>query len=151
MPPSWPKCYLRVAIENWPNNYEDSLWWDLFENQIELVEKTQNKLLGYITTKGLTKKPSDRQSIIWPGLKSAWMPLHKILKFDTLPKGCVKLSLITKKGNSAFYSFIQVCLSPLPRECSQSYTLTYDNDIDRDWSRLDFNIHPFASPQKIPI
>lgn len=139
-PPHWSKFYLRVEIDNWPNNYEDSLWWDLFNNQIMLVERNTDTFLGFISTKGLTKEQPDKKNYIWPGLNSPWIPLHNITALDVDSNSLVKLSLISRKGKNRFYSFIKISLSPLPRQNSHTYNLTYNNDIDSDWSEMDFNI-----------
>jgi len=142
-PPAWKECYLRVTIPVWPNNYEDSIWWDLFDNAVELREVNKNgshRSLGYISAKGLARKWPEKKDYIWPGISTPWIPLHKIIKSQS-GDGPVRFCLVTRRQkNFEFYSFVQIELSPVPGPDKHAYPIVYNNEIDRDWSRLNFDV-----------
>ena len=142
-PPAWKECYLRVTIPNRPNNCEDSLWWDLFDNAVERGEVRQNgsyRSLGYVSAKGLAPQWPEQKDYIWPGVQTPWIPLHKIIKSQSGPDP-VHLCLATRRQKKfEFYSFVRAELSPVPGPDERAYQLDYHNEIDRDWSRLNFDV-----------
>ncbi|MFH0797079.1 MAG: hypothetical protein V2A65_08520 [Candidatus Omnitrophota bacterium] len=142
-PPSWKRWYLRVVIPNYPNSYEDSLWWDLFDNAVELREVNKNgshRSLGYVSAKGLARKWPEKKDYIRPGIPTPWIPLHKIIKSKS-GDDPVRLCLATRRQKKfEFYSFVQAELSPVPGPDKRAYQIVYNNEIDSDWSHLDFNI-----------
>lgn len=138
-PPRWSQCYLRVEVSDWPNNYEDSIWFDLFDNEIELnvvAARGKTRRLGYATTRGLRAHPPDRSAKLWPGKKTPWIALHAVC-----PRPDAHLVLATRRGKGEFYSLIRGRLSPVPRDCKEAYDIEYHNDIDLDWSRLEFRVN----------
>ena len=40
-----------------------------------------------------------------------------------------------------FYNFLKAELSPIPGFAQRTYEITYNNEIDLDWSLLTFNIN----------
>jgi hypothetical protein len=157
-PPAWKEWFLRVSMPNTPSRYEDSLMYDIFENVIELqIHHGQGRppeRLGYVSRKGLVSKPPPRADYIWPGTATPWIPLHKVLKssqFTRRRQGYggqavhgsglgIRLALATRKGTGEFYSLMMAGLSPVPGCHDKLYEIRYHNDIDLDWSALDFNI-----------
>jgi hypothetical protein len=136
--PAWRECYLQVSLPNFANNYEESLWWDLYENEVQLVDVTNPaspKVLGYVLTSGLAPEFKVEERLL-PSMTSTWIPLHKMLG-----SGEHTLVLATKRGDGDFYSFFDGVLSPVPGESGESRTLTYSNAIDTDWALLGFNVN----------
>jgi len=147
-PPAWPRWYLRVWIPNFPNNYEDSLWWDLFDNTIELLDlrTTQRpRRLGYVTPGGLQTEPPPPDVRLWPGPKTPWIRIDSLLA-DATSTDTVRLGLASRRGDQEFYSFVMAQLSVEPAENAASYTIEYHNDPDLDWSLLEFDIRALPPP-----
>jgi hypothetical protein len=139
-PPVWDSCFLRLSIPSFPNMYEESLWWDLFENTIELVDVTHPKRprrLGYLSGGGLVQQKPLRDDLLWPGKPTPWIPLHDLLKADGKAK---RLALLSRKGKNEFYSFVHAELSPVAGNSPAAYGIEYSNEIDSDWSRLEFKV-----------
>lgn len=136
-PPAWKKSFLSVVIPNFPNSYEDSIWWDLFENIVELLERTgsRERSLGFVSRQGLVAKPPAREDFLMPGEPSPWIPLHR-----KLGTGRHRLVLATRRQGGEFYSFVKARLSPEPRETPATYEAVYTNELDLDWSRLTFDV-----------
>ena len=139
-PPEWEKCYLQVSIPNWPNNYEDSIWFDLFDSTVELLDLTnpeKPERIGYISRHGLVSTLPEKQDYIWPGVETPWIPLHSIpcMRKAGSP---IQLGLATRRGEFEFYSFVKAVISPQPKVCEETRELVYNNDIDLDWSLLTF-------------
>lgn len=141
-PPGWKKCFLRAGVPAEASRLEPSLLYDLYENLIELqIRNAQGRAperLGYLSRKGLVPKPPPRADYLWPGTTTPWIPLHAILK--TRPNHVFRLALATRKGVGEFYSFVTAELSPVRGYHDALYEIRYDNDIDLDWSALDFDI-----------
>jgi hypothetical protein len=137
----WRETFLRVWVQNYPNNYEDALWWDLFENVVELRDLTRKeRLLGYVGAEGFGKTPPKREKLLWPGIVSPWIPLSKLLKEAG---GTHRLGLCTKRMQDVkneFYNFVKAELSPVAGVTGETRSIEYNNDIDLDWSRLTFDI-----------
>ena len=139
-PRSAKEVYLRAEIPGYPNNYEDSLIFDLYDNTIELreiLEDGKYKRLGYLTPDGLSEKAPSKTERLYPWSDAAWIPLHKILR----RKGPVKLAFATRRGEYEFYSFVKAKLSDKPEVTRSSYEIFFNNDIDLDWSELRFDIN----------
>ena len=138
-PPKWEQCYLQVSIPNWPNNYEDSVWFDLFESTVELLDLTnpeKPERIGYISRHGLVPTLPEKQDYIWPGVETPWIPLHSI---PCVKAGSpIQLGLATRRGEFEFYTFVKAVISPQPKVCEETRELVYNNDIDLDWSLLTF-------------
>ena len=140
-PPLWERCYLRVSTPNWPNTWEESVWWHLFQNTIELWDMTnpqKPKKLGYVSKKGFSSNIPKEKDYIWPGVKTSWIPLHNLIKPGKEKITC--LGLASRREGKENYSLIKGVLSPVPYLDKKSYEIIYNNEIDSDWSLLTFNI-----------
>jgi hypothetical protein len=137
-PPAWKRVFIRVRMFNFPNTYEDSIWWDLFDNTVELVELrgANTKRLGYITSTGLSKTAPKPEHYLWPGVVSPWIALHDIPGL----RGRRSLAFRTRKGKLDFYSWVAVEVSDRAATTERTYELEYNNEIDLDWSVLEFSI-----------
>ena len=151
-PPAWPEVWLRISVPNLATPYEESLWWDLFANQVELVRRGDkddaDTSLGWIVPGSASlaaeRPPAERRipptpgvndaGIVWPGHASEWIPLHSILK-----RGEHKLAVrtvIARLGIST-YSFLQATLSPKPEENAEgAYTLKFYNALEPDREKI---------------
>ena len=141
-PPLWEECHLRVSIPNWPNNYEDSIWFDLFDNRVELLDLADPaapRLLGYVSRGGLLASPPEKADCLLPGDATPWMPLRGVLRGPG-KGGVAKLGLATRRGQFEFYSFVKAEVSPRPELCEDTREILFNNDIDLDWSLLTFDI-----------
>ncbi|MDD5706075.1 MAG: hypothetical protein PHR35_09125, partial [Kiritimatiellae bacterium] len=139
MPSSWKNCFLRLSIPNWPNNYEDSIFFDMWDNQIELQDRTDRKnpvVLGYVSKAGLTATIPRKRDTINAGEASPWIPLDSLKRIE----GRRRLGLATRRGAAEFYSLVKAEISPCPAVCADTRELKYNNDIDLDWSLLTFDI-----------
>ncbi len=148
-PPAWREVWLRISVPNLATPYEESLWWDLYANQVELVRRDGTggagaSSLGWIVPGSATLAPerplsdpkvppvpgTNDAGIVWPGHASEWIPLHAILS-----PGEHRLALrtvIATRGIST-YSFLQATLSPEPREDAPgAYTLLFRNALEPD-------------------
>ena len=134
------EVYIKPEIFNFPNNYEDSLILDLYDNVMELREMFADgthERLGYLTPAGLSDKLPSKAERLYPWSDTAWIPLHKVIKH----KGFTKLAVATRRGDFEFYSFIHVKISDKPEMTGRTYDISYNNDIDLDWSVLNFNVN----------
>ena len=132
--------YMKVEIPNYPNNYEDSLMFDFYDNVIELRElfdDGRHERLGYITPSGLSAQMPSKNERLYPWSDTPWISLHNIIRH----KGTAKLAFVTKRGEYEFYSYVRAKISDKPEITDKTYEITYNNDIDMDWSVLNFNIN----------
>ena len=141
-PPAWKECYLRVSVPNWACTWEHSVWFDLYENTVSLHlgDSPAGRHLGYVSQRGLSAKPPSRKELIWPGARSPWIPLHKVLPRAVRRGAPVPLTLVTHKGSYEFYSFVLGELSPRPARVSETREVRYTNELDLDWSTLNFRV-----------
>jgi hypothetical protein len=137
-PAAWKEVYLRAWVPNFVNTYEDSIWWDLYENTIELVDLSggKEKRLGFLSSDGLVKEAPDPDHYLWPGVVTPWIAIHKIPGM----KGTKHLAFRTRRGKFEFYSWIRVELSDRQELTEKSYRLEFNNEIDLDWSKLEFDV-----------
>ena len=136
--PAWPQTWLRVTVPVFPNNLEESLWVDLYANDIELVDLTDKrkpKPLGYVGMAGLTPESQGAEGRINPGSATPWIPLQEALPADGKPR---TLGLRTRRGEGDFYSLVYAELAPKPRASAATRYVVYNNDLDLDWSLLTF-------------
>lgn len=134
------EVYIKPEIPNFPNNYEDSLIFDLYDNVIELremFEDGRHERLGYLTPSGLSDKLPSKKERLLPWSESPWIALHKVIKH----RGLAKLAFASRRGEYEFYSFVQTKISDRPEVTKNTYEIFYNNDIDMDWSVLTFNIN----------
>ena len=133
------ELYLQLTVPNLAVPYEESMWWDLFENAMQFgyFDSENNFVeLGWISRNGLVEEMPDKADYIWPGYSSPWLTLHEIL-----PQGLHKLGIKSIHLDEPFYSFISLILSPSPNENDlNAYKLRFFNEID-DRSFLKFNIY----------
>lgn len=141
-PALWTECYLRVSVPNWPGTWEHSIWFDLYENTValHLGDSPRGRRLGYISQRGLAQMPPARKDLLWPGCSSPWIPLHDVLRAARAGRGVRPLALVSRKGDSEFYSFVLGELSPRPARVRETRELIYNNEIDLDWSTLAFKV-----------
>ncbi len=141
-PPAWKECYLRVSVPNWACTWEHSVWFDLYENTVSLHlgDSPAGWHLGYVSQRGLSAKAPSRKDLIWPGARSPWIPLHKVLPRAVRRGAPVPLTLATRKGSYEFYSFVLGELSPRPARVPETREVRYTNEIDLDWSTLNFRV-----------
>ncbi len=137
--PAAKHVYLRAWIENFPNTYEDSLWLDLFENTLELVDISGAAPLriGYVSMKGLTCGRPCKRDYLWPGRVSPWIALHETRGL----RGRRKIALRTRKKEHEFYNFAFVELSDRPSRMQNPHIMEFCNEIDFDWSSLEFYVN----------
>lgn len=138
-PPAREQIYLRVRIPNWANTYEESLWIDLFQNEIRLVLLAPGlppRPIGVVTTDGLKDAITTESQRLWPGLETPWIPLHTHLEKMGLREATVRLE--TVRQGEPFYSFVEAELTDQLQQASPAWPIRYDIAIDRDWSVLEF-------------
>lgn len=133
------KMYLQVNIPALNTPYEDSLYWDLYENTMELgtfdSDGSFNRI-GWICKLGFVKTEPAKEHFVWPGQTSAWIPLHEILS-----DGKHNMGILSMHQGTPFYSFITVTLSPEENVESQgAYTLKFMNEIESDRAFLTWKI-----------
>lgn len=121
--------YLQAAVPDLVVPYEDSMYWDLYENSLEFgtFDDAGNfSRLGWICRQGFADAEPGKKDCIWPGQHSEWIPLH-----DILPCGEHKLGIRSVHGGTPFYSFITVTLSPEADGSNPgAYTLRFMNEIE---------------------
>lgn len=164
--PPWADGYLQLFFLNWPNSYEDSIWKDLFDNDLVLealdlsgMERNGNAgvspafgfdggqdahapvfRLGFLDRLGIhpvAGKPADRLSA---QDRSPWIDLRKVLA--AVPAGFqpTHLRLASRKNGVPFYLLFGIHLSPEPALTADSRMLEFCVDLDNDWSALVFPI-----------
>jgi len=133
------KAYLRLSVPNLSVPYEESMWWDLFENAMQLsyLDGDDNFIeLGWVSKNGLVKDKPDNKDYIWPSHSSPWLALH-----DILPEGKHHLRIQSIHLGEPFYSFIELTLSSSQDENDKNaYNLRFFNEIDDDRSCIKFNV-----------
>lgn len=141
--PSWEECHLQVSIPNWPNTYEDSVWYDLFDNDLllEMVDASgQVFLLGFLDRHGLHATPGKPENRLTAGDHSPWIPLHKIQNGRAIPFHPTHFRVTSQKNGTPFYLFTRICLSPEPATSPNSRALEFCVDLDPDWSAITFPV-----------
>lgn len=137
-PPAWSEIYLMAGI---PTNkpslpYEESLIYDIFDNQLELgFFDTENMFhsLGWIgKERFITDGKQEKEDQLWRGENSIPIPLHHHLK-----PGLYRLAVRTWHGDEPFYSFIEVTLAPTP-DMKNGYKLKFYSDIEPDRAYLNW-------------
>ena len=138
-PQSAKKLYLQAKVPALNTPYEDSLYWDLYENSLELGTFNTGgnfNRIGWICKEGFTKTEPRKEQFVWPGQVSAWVPLHELL-----PPGAHDLGIRRMHQGTPFYSFITATLSPGENaENLSAYTLEFMNEIESDRAFLTWKI-----------
>ncbi|MCK5844410.1 MAG: hypothetical protein KAG97_06860 [Victivallales bacterium] len=138
-PPITGTQFLKIEIDNLPTPYEESLWWDLYDNAFQIgTFDTENefKPVGWITTKGFCAEPPKKNEYILPGHQSPWIPLE-----DVLGSGNHKVGIRSIHMGAPFYSFIKANLATEPNDGADSYEIKFSNEIEGDRSFLKFNVN----------
>ncbi len=146
-PPAWDRHFLRVSIPEFMCNYEDSLWLDLYQNAIALLDFSlpgAPRMMGYISRKGLSSKPPRAADLLLPGMATPWIQLppwrcHARSTCATRRLG-IKTRRTANDPESSFYSLVLAELSPEPKAVNETYALRFRNDTDPDWSLLRFDL-----------
>jgi hypothetical protein len=130
-PQSAKNLHLLVEVLTLNTPYEDSLYWDLYENSLELgtfdTDGNFNRI-GWICKNGFVKTEPQKEQFVWPGQVSTWVPLHELL-----PPGTHNMGIRSMHQGTPFYSFITATLSPEENAGNPSaYTLKFMNEIECD-------------------
>lgn len=137
-PPIPNATFLKIEVANLATPYEESMWWDLFDNSFQLGIFDSNdefNPLGWISTKGFTAEKPKKSEYILPGHRSPWIDLSEIL-----PSEGSKIGIRSIHMGEPFYSFIKATLSTNPEDGGNSYEIEFYNEIEGDRSFLKFNI-----------
>ena len=132
------KLYLQVNIRNLAVPYEESLWWDLYNNVLQIgvfKDNAEFVPVGWISKEGLVANEPSRNSYIWPGDYSPWIALH-----DLLPAGKHSIGIRSLNNGSPFYSFIRAQLSPKPSCVSDAHELVFLSELEKDREYITFDI-----------
>ena len=132
------KIFLQIATPTVKNSYEDSMWWELYKNAIQIGTFGSDgsfKPLGWISKNGFTKNEPKSEDYVWPNHHSEWIPLHEIF-----PIGEHLVGLKSIQNGSPFYSFITATISPEAKFTDKSYTIRFFNELEPDRAYLRFKI-----------
>ncbi len=143
--PPWADCYFQLSFPNWPNTYEDSIWVDLFNNDLVLeafhaAEPQTVHRLGFIDRRGLHPEAGSPEDRLLAQDRSPWVHLGKALAMLPPDFQPTHLRLAARKEGSPFYLFFRICLSPESALTPESRTLEFCVDLDEDWSALVFSV-----------
>ncbi len=134
------KQYLQVQVPALSIPYEDSMYWDLYENSLELgtFDAAGNfNRIGWICKGGFVQTEPSKEQFVWPNQVSAWMPLHELL-----PDGTHNVGIRSMHQGTPFYSFITATLSPEANaENPGAYTLEFMNEIESDRAFIKWKIY----------
>lgn len=141
--PAWAECHLQLSFPNWPNAYEDSIWIDLFNNDLVLEalkdgEPQTVHRLGFVDRQGLHSEPGRPEDRLFAQDRSPWVNLGKALAALPTDFHPTHLRLASRKNGAPFYLFFRIYLSPEPALTPDSRTLEFCVDLDEDWSALVF-------------
>ena len=132
------RLYVRFFVPTRPAAFEDSIWWDLFDNWNELVRLLpggEREALGYVSAKGLVAEKPDKADYLWPGVSTPWIALHEVL-----PPGRHELALCTLHHGEPFYSFVKGEFTADPGAVADVAAFRFANELDDDRSRLTFAV-----------
>ncbi|MCK5845746.1 MAG: hypothetical protein KAG97_13620, partial [Victivallales bacterium] len=111
-PPVENAHFLKVEVANLALPYEESLWWDLFDNAFQLGTFDDSgafEIHGWLTSKGFVKDEPEKREYILPGGESAWINLR-----SALPAGAFSVGIRSIHFGEPFYSFVKATLSTEP-------------------------------------
>lgn len=131
------KQYLRVSIPIIALNWEDDVWWDLFNSVYEVYwtpDGGAKEKLGYLSCDGFQTERPEKERLLWPGQETPWIALHEIL-----PKQKGTVELRANHFGEDFYSFLEAELCDEPGQPAQK--LVYKSELDCDRARLTVAIH----------
>jgi hypothetical protein len=138
-PKASAELYLQIATPTLINSYEDSMWWELYKNAVQIGTFDINgkfEQIGWIGRNGFSKTEPKPEDYVWPGHVSDWIDLRKIL-----PKGKHHIGLKSIQNGDPFYSFITATLSP-SKDASdkKAYLIRFFNELEPDRAYLRFKI-----------
>jgi len=136
------RVFVRFTVPNLALAYEDSIWWDLFDNWNDLVllrGEAEPEVLGFVSAHGFVERRPEKKDYIWPGVTTPWIALHDIL----LP-GRHSLALRTIHHGEPFYSFVEAELTTNPSVPKEAWRIRFANELDLDRSRLSFDVELLA-------
>lgn len=143
--PAWKDCHLQLSFPNWPNTYEDSIWVDLFNNDLVLEaldarEPQSVHCLGFLDRKGLHPVPGKPEDRLLAQDRSPWINLGEALAGLPADFRPTHIRLASRKNGKPFYLFFRIHLSPEPGLTPDVRTLEFCVDLDEDWSALVFPV-----------
>lgn len=138
-PDASESLYLQIATPTLINSYEDSMWWELYKNAVQIGTFDANgkfKPVGWIGKNGFSKTEPKSENYVWPGHISDWVDLGKLL-----PKGKHHIGLKSIQNGDPFYSFITATLSPRKDASDKNaYLIRFFNELEPDRAYLRFKI-----------
>lgn len=132
------ELYLKVKIPTISLNWEDEVWWDLYNSVYEMYvtpEKGNKTFLGYIGKNGFTKVLPEGADILWPGKETPVISLPELL-----PRGRSRVELKAVHLGEPFYSFAEAVISSDMDGRLNTRELAYMSELDSDRSRLTFDV-----------
>jgi len=131
--------FIKVRIPNLPLPYDESMWWDLFNNHLQLGKFTEDKQftpLKWITEDGLADERPVDKNMIWPGHESVWIDISQFAE-----GGLNRFAVATWHMNDPFYSFVEVLISEkqIP-DVSSASVLKFQNELEPDRAFLCWNV-----------
>ena len=119
--------WIKIAVPSLALSFEDSLWLDLYDNAFQLGYFSEAETfapLSWIDINGLTPRRPEKRNYILPGHESVWMEISEF-KYE-------KMGIRSMRGETTFYSFIEVMFSDCPHETENSYSLRFFNELEKD-------------------
>lgn len=149
--PAWKECHLQLSFPNWPNTYEDSIWTDLFNNDLVLEalvagETPTVRRLGFVDRHGLHSAPGKPEDRLFAHHCSPWINLNETLAALPSDFHPTHLQIASRRNEAPFYLFFRIHLSPEPAPTADSRLLEFCVDLDEDWSALVFPVPGFRHP-----
>ncbi len=132
------ELYLKVRVPTIALNWEDDVWWDLYNSSYELYvtpEGGAKTLLGFVGKNGFTKVRPEGATILWPGKETPLIPLAEIL-----PRGKSLVELRVNHLGEDFYSFIEATLYEDREGRMNPREIVYMSELDADRARLTFAV-----------
>lgn len=131
--------FLKVEIPALEVAYSDSLYWDLFDNLMELGyldNKNNFSRVGWLSTEGFVKEKPERGKYILPDAPSPWVPLHEIFS-----PGKYSMAIRSLHAGNDFYSFVTASLSQSPDDNNpEIYQIEFMNEIEKCRSMICWNM-----------
>ncbi|OGV56533.1 MAG: hypothetical protein A2X49_06550 [Lentisphaerae bacterium GWF2_52_8] len=134
------ELYMQVYVDNLAVPYEESMWWDLFDNAFQIGRFDSSGRFvpfGWISKDGFSKTQPEKKDYVWPGVASKWIPLHEIL-----PGAKHEIGIQSLHFGEPFYSFMEIRISPTASMKDKSaYVLEFKNELEPDRSFMRFKIN----------
>ncbi len=135
-PPAWDRVYLTASVPAnlAPETFEESLFLDVYYNDLELGELMPDGKFRHIVWIGKfgASVEAKKEAQLFPGDSTPPVELNSLLK-----PGRHRLAVRSMHGGDLFYSFIYVDLAPTAMAGDpQAYRLEFFNDIEVDRSMI---------------